>query len=73
MGLCNTSGKNFSVIFLEPLSTDLNQLVVGQRVVLIDLVDEVADQGPHTGVLDDLSSPRQDQALTELPVEGGVL
>lgn len=62
--------EEFSVIFLEPLSADLDQMVISQRVVLLDAVDQVADQEPHTGVLDDLSSLGQHQDLTELLVEG---
>ena len=59
-----------SVVFLYPFFSQLYKLIIGQGVVLVDQVDQVADNGPHSGVLNDLSSLRQNQDLTELLVEG---
>ena len=62
--------EEFFSYLLEQFSSDLNKLIIGQGVVLVDQVDQVADNGPHRGVLDDLSGLRQHQDLTELLVEG---
>lgn len=62
-----------SAIILEPFLSLFHKLIIGQCVVLIVAVDQVANQVPHRAVLGDLSGLRQDQYLTPVCPQGLII